>query len=156
MSKLAYSALLLALATSGAYAHHDDTATAQPAAMLSTLPSEAWTVNDWYKQTVYDLKDNKIGEIRDVLLDHEGKTAAFIVGVGGFIGIGEKDVAVPYNAVHFKMKDKKWYPVMNATKDAMQKAPGFKLDRSVMKWMPDNASATIGGPQVTPKKADEK
>jgi hypothetical protein len=90
-----------------------------------------------------------------VLLDHEGKTAAIIIGAGGFIGIGEKDVAVPYGDVHFKMKNNKWYPVMNTTKEALKSAPGFKFDRSAMKWVPDGAS-TVGGPSVpstTPMKA---
>jgi hypothetical protein len=152
MTKLVYSALFVALATSGAYAHHDDADKAQPAAMMTSIPADAWTINDWYKQTVYDLGNNKVGEIKDVLLDHDGKTAAIIVGIGGFLGIGEKDVAVPYGDVHFKMKDNKWYPVMNTTKDAMQKAPGFKYDRSAMKWMPEGAS-TVGGPSVPPVKA---
>jgi sporulation protein YlmC with PRC-barrel domain len=155
MAKLAYPVLFIALATTGAYAHHDDSDKAKPAAMMTSIPSEAWTVADWYKQNVYDLGDNKIGEIKDVLLDHEGKTAAIIIGVGGFIGIGEKDVAVPYADVHFKMKDKKWYPVMNTTKDAMKMAPGFKYDRSAMKWMPDGPS-TVGGPSVPPVRAREK
>jgi sporulation protein YlmC with PRC-barrel domain len=147
MSKLVYPALLLALATTGAYAHHEtDAGKAQPAAMMTSIPTEAWTINDWYKQSVYDLGDNKVGEIKDVLLDHEGKSAALIVGVGGFLGIGEKDVAVQFRDVHFKKKDNKWYPVMNTTKDTMQKAPGFKYDRSAMKWMPENAPATVGGP----------
>jgi sporulation protein YlmC with PRC-barrel domain len=155
MTKLAYSALILAIATTGAYAHHEEAGKASPAAMMTSIPAEAWTVTDWYKQTVYDLGDSKVGEIRDVLLDHEGKTAAIIIGVGGFVGIGEKDVAVPYGDVHFKMKDNKWYPVMNTTKDALQKAPGFKFDRSAMRWMPDGVS-TVGGPSVTPMKANEK
>jgi sporulation protein YlmC with PRC-barrel domain len=152
MRKLAYSAAILAIATTGAYAHHDDADKAAPAAMMSSIPSEAWTVTDWYKQTVYDLSDNKVGEIRDVLLDHEGKAAAIIVGAGGFLGVGEKVVAVPYSDVHFKKKDNKWYPVMNTSKDALQKAPGFKFDRSAMKWVPDGMS-TVGGPSTTPIKA---
>jgi sporulation protein YlmC with PRC-barrel domain len=155
MTKLVYSALILAIATTGAYAHHEDADKAPPAAMMTTIPAEAWTVTEWYKQTVYDLSDAKVGEIRDVLLDHEGKTAAIMIGVGGFVGIGEKDVAVPYNAVYFKMKDNKWYAVMNTTKDALQKAPGFKYDRSAMKWMPDGVS-TVGGPSIAPMKANEK
>ena len=146
MSKLVYPALLLALATTGAYAHHEDANNAQPAAMMTSIPTEAWTVTDWYKQTVYDMGDNKIGEIKDVLLDHDGKSAAVIVGVGGFLGVGEKDVAVAFKAVHFKMKDNKWYLVMNASKDALKNAPGYKYDRSAMKWMPE-ASGTIGGGQ---------
>ena len=41
MSKFAYSALILAIATTGAYAHHDDADKASPAAMMSSIPSEA-------------------------------------------------------------------------------------------------------------------
>jgi hypothetical protein len=71
--------------------------------------------------------------------------------VGGFVGVGEKDVAVPYNAVQFKKKDNnQWYPVMNTTKDALKAAPGYKYDRTAKKWMPDNASGTTGGPNVAP------
>lgn len=53
---------------------------------------------------------------------------ALIVGVGGFLGAGEKDVAVPFDAVHPTMKDKKWWRVMTTTKDSLKSAPGFKYD----------------------------
>jgi hypothetical protein len=60
------------------------------AKMHTALPSEALTVTDWYKQNVYDLNENKIGDIKDVLVDKSGKVVAFIVGVGGFLGAGER------------------------------------------------------------------
>jgi sporulation protein YlmC with PRC-barrel domain len=104
-------------------------ATDYPSAMMHTaLPSEAMTVTDWYKQNVYDPNENKIGDIKDVLVDKSGKVVALIVGVGGFLGAGEKDVAVPFEAVHPTMKDKKWWLVMNTTKDSLKSAPGFKYD----------------------------
>ena len=150
MTRSSYFAILLALAAplASAQAHHETDATAAgPAEILISLPSEIWPMTDWYKQNVYDTGDNKIGEIKDVLLDHDGKSAAVIVGVGGFLGVGEKDVAVAFKAVHFKMKDNKWYLVMNASKDALKNAPGYKYDRSAMKWMPEAPAATIGGSQ---------
>jgi hypothetical protein len=59
--------------------------------------------------------------------------------------VGEKDVAVPFNAVQFKTKDSnKWYPVMNTTKDALKTAPGYKYDRTTMMWMPESAPTTTG------------
>jgi len=83
----------------------------------------------------------------DVLVDREGKATALIIGVGGFLGAGEKDVAVPFNAVQFTNKNNnKWYLVMNATKDALKNAKGFKYDRSEMKWVPEESSATTGAP----------
>ena len=155
MAKLTCAALLFALATTGASAQTPQpVAPAMPggsqAGILTSLPAEAMTVTHWYKQNVYDPGDNKIGEIMDVLVDKEVKMVALIVGVGGFLGAGEKDVAVPFNSVQFKTKDNnKWWPVMNTTKDALKAAPGYKYDRTAMTWIPENAPATTGGP-VTP------
>ena len=42
----------------------------------------------------------KVGDITEVLLDHDGRAAAVVIGVGGFLGIGRKDVALPYAALH--------------------------------------------------------
>ena len=67
--------------------------------IMTSVPAQSVTVKDWYKQSVYDPSNNKIGEIEDVLLSPDGKVSALIVGVGGFLGMGEKDVAVPFSAV---------------------------------------------------------
>ena len=124
MLKPAMAATVLIAFSMPAYAAGDF-----PMATISTtLPREAVTVTDWYKQNVYDPNENKIGDIKDVLVDKSGKIAALIVGVGGFLGAGEKDVAVPFEAVHPTMKDKKWWLVMNTTKDSLKSAPGFKYD----------------------------
>jgi sporulation protein YlmC with PRC-barrel domain len=155
MKKLAYATLLFALATSIASAQAPQNAPRQtgPAAQtMSSIPTNGVTVTHWYKQNVYDPGDNKIGEIMDVLLDRDGKAAALIVGVGGFLGIGEKDVAVPFNAVQVTTKDNnKWYLVMNTTKDALKSAKGFKYDRNAMTWMPEDAPATTGTPATPPR-----
>ena len=47
-------------------------AIAQTATVNHSIPSNSFTVTDWYKQSVYDPKDNKIGEITDVLVDKSG------------------------------------------------------------------------------------
>ena len=46
---------------------------------------------------VYSAIDEHVGDINEIIISREGKIVA--VGVGGFLGIGEKDVAVPFNAV---------------------------------------------------------
>ena len=107
------------------------------AEIMSSVPNNSATVTDWYKQTVYDPSDNKIGEIMDVLVSPEGRATALIVGVGGFLGAGEKDVAVPFSAVKHTLKDKKIYLTMDTTKDALKAAPGFKYDRERTSWVPD-------------------
>ena len=81
------------------------------------------TVTDRYKQNVYDPNENKIRDIKDVLVDKSGKVVAPIDGVGGFLGAGEKDVAVPFETVHPTMKDKKWWQVIKPRKTVLKAPP---------------------------------
>ena len=142
MSNRAIIAAMVAAALSGiAYAQQTPPATTgvgapTQAQALTTLPSNAMTVTNYYKQNVYDPADAKIGEITDVLVDKDGKIGAFMVSVGGFLGVGEKDVAVPFTAVHGTEKNGKWYLTMNATKDSLKSAPGYKFDRGKATWVP--------------------
>src|SRR5215471_7131276 len=103
MTKWAHIAFALIL-SAAASAEMSRTSHAQniPAEVVTSLPSDSVTVTHWYKQNVYDPQDNKIGEIMDVLVDREGKAVALIIGVGGFLGAGEKDVAVLFHSVQVK------------------------------------------------------
>jgi hypothetical protein len=130
---IAITAGVLTLAT----AAHAQGAMSASGPLMSSVPAQSVTVTDWYKQSVYDPSDSKIGEIMDVLMTPDGHTSAVIVGVGGFLGAGEKDVAVPFTAIKHTMKDNKVYLVMDATKDGLKAAPGFKYDRDKTTWVPD-------------------
>jgi sporulation protein YlmC with PRC-barrel domain len=110
---------------------------AYSAEMMSSVPSSSKTVTDWYKQDVYDPSNNKIGKIDDVLISDTGQVNALVIGVGGFLGAGEKDVAVPFSAVKWTTKDKKNYLTMNATKDELKSAQGLKYDKDKTAWVPD-------------------
>jgi sporulation protein YlmC with PRC-barrel domain len=150
MARLTSTLVLLTLATTAANAQAPQSAPRQavPAAQIHTnIPANSVTVTHWHKQNVYDPGDNKIGEIMDVLVDREGKATALIIGVGGFLGMGEKDVSVPFNSIHATTKDNnKWYLVMNSTKDALKNAKGFKYDRTNLTWIPEETPATTGSP----------
>ena len=123
------------LASSAAFA-----VSAAMADVMTTVPGSSLTVTNWYKQDVYDQSNTKIGQIMDVLVGQDGQVSALIVGVGGFLGAGEKDVAVSFNTVKATMKDNKVYLTMNTTKDALKAAPGFKYDRDKTAWVPDTSS----------------
>jgi sporulation protein YlmC with PRC-barrel domain len=113
------------------------------ARVLSEVPANSVTVTNYYKQSVYDPGNTKIGDIDDTLVGtNDGKISALVIGVGGFLGIGEKHVLVPFSAVQGSMKDNKWTLVMNATKDELKAAPGFKYDRAKTTWIKDEASTT--------------
>jgi sporulation protein YlmC with PRC-barrel domain len=55
---------------------------------------------------VYDSNNKNVGKIDDILLDHSGQVKAVVIGVGGFLGIGKKDVAVPYGSIHWQTEQR--------------------------------------------------
>ena len=59
------------------------------------VKSQLFLAKDLIGQTVYDPDNAKIGSISDLILSKDGKSAeGFVIGVGGFLGIGEKAVAL--------------------------------------------------------------
>jgi sporulation protein YlmC with PRC-barrel domain len=109
-------------------------ALAQPAAIMSSPPAGK-TINDYYKQSVYDGSKNKIGSVDDIVMSDSGQVTALIIGVGGMAGMGEKDVAVPFTAVHAQMKDGDWYLTINADQNQLKSAPGLTFDKAKTGWV---------------------
>jgi sporulation protein YlmC with PRC-barrel domain len=139
VSKLIVMAAVAAILTGSAYAQQRETTGAASQAQLQTLsilPPDASTVTNWYKQNVYDPSEEKIGEISDVLIRKDGKIAAFIVSVGGFLSLGEKHVAMPFDSVRAAQGKHEWWLTMNTTKDALKNAAGYKYDRTKSTWVP--------------------
>ena len=108
--------------------------------LMTSVPGDALPISEYYKEDVYDAKDAKIGDVEDVLLDKSGQVAAVILGVGGFLGIGEKDVAMPFNAIRVTAKNGKRYLVVDTTKEALQSAPSYTYDRTKGVWVPATKS----------------
>ncbi|HEY1452542.1 MAG TPA: PRC-barrel domain-containing protein [Roseiarcus sp.] len=65
------------------------------------------SVNEWRAPKlvgvgVFGADDKQVGKIKDLLIDHEGKAQIVVIGVGGFLGMGSKDVGVPFSALHWQ------------------------------------------------------
>ena len=134
--KMFASATAIALLLTSAAITTPAVAAQESGQLMTSVPGDALPVSEYYKEDVYDAKDTKIGDVVDVLLAKSGQVAAVILGVGGFLGIGEKDVAVPFNAIHVTEKDGKRYLVMDTTKEALQSAPSYTYDRTKGVWVP--------------------
>jgi len=51
--------------------------------------------------TVYNNNDERVGDINELIIGKDGKIECVVLGVGGFLGMGEHDVAVPFGQVKF-------------------------------------------------------
>lgn len=71
----------------------------QQGKVIGQLSSNHILGSDLRGTNVYGGNGENIGEIDDIVLDRDGRAVALIVGVGGFLGIGEKNVAIPFDAV---------------------------------------------------------
>jgi putative membrane protein len=69
---------------------------------------------------------DKIGDINEVIVDRNGQIQAVVIGVGGFLGIGEKDVAIPFNQIEWRTSDE----VRASTNTAAPGAPGGTAART--------------------------
>lgn len=76
--------------------------------------------------TVYGADDANVGEIGDVLLTSDGKIDAYVIDVGGFLGVGEKEVAVGSDNLAFMVdKDGNKYLYTNFTKEQLDAAATY-------------------------------
>ena len=69
-----------------------------------------------------------VGEVNDVVLDWNGSIKAVVLGVGGFLGVGEKDVAIEMSSLR-KVRESNdsndWFLVVNTSKDLLTNAPAY-------------------------------
>jgi len=86
-------------------ASSNQTATAAPGSTDRVSPTreapDEWRATKLAGVPIYGPDNKKVGTITDVLMNREGKAELVVIGVGGFLGIGEKDVSVPYDQVKF-------------------------------------------------------
>jgi hypothetical protein len=87
---------------------------------------------------VVNAQNEDLGKIEDLVLDAgAGRIAYAVLSFGGFLGMGEKYFAIPWNACHFNLKENR--VVLNVDKKLLENAPGFDKDN----W-PNMADSTWG------------
>lgn len=142
---LATTAIVTLVATGGALAQTAPATTTMPVeeAAPQIVHADGHLASNVIGQTVYSGTGDdaqNIGKISDIVLSPEGEAEAAIIGVGGFLGIGKKDVAIEYNLLHWDDRDGSRYLVVETTREALEALPVF--DVAAYKPMP--ADAQIG------------
>jgi len=81
----------------------DDKLTTMPksgqASFLSQQQASQMLASDLMRQSIIGANNERIGQVDDLVISKDGKIEAVLVGVGGFLGIGQKTVAIPFEVV---------------------------------------------------------
>jgi hypothetical protein len=125
---LVATASLVALMALPALAQDAASRTAEkaPAEKSAALHAGDVSAKALLNESVKNAANETVGDINDVLIGGDGKVAAVIVGVGGFLGMGEKRVALPFDQLVFA-KDVGGGLVVttSATKESLESAPEY-------------------------------
>ena len=108
---------------------------------------------------VVNADDDDLGEIKEIMLDMQtGQVAYAVLAFGGFLGMGEKLFAVPWQALHLDTANKRF--VLNVDKARLKSAPGFNKDAwpdmSDIQWANQvhtfygTDPSRVGGPTMGP------
>jgi sporulation protein YlmC with PRC-barrel domain len=93
--------------------------------------------------SVYNSTDDDaqtIGSVNDLVMDKDGKIVSVVVGVGGFLGIGSKNVAIDYSQVKWEQGKGNWWIIVPTTTDQLKALPDF--DPKPYQAEPEESDAT--------------
>jgi sporulation protein YlmC with PRC-barrel domain len=105
------AAALLGAAVLGTTAYAQQSAPANPPAASATTTTTSsgdkmmlkgnWRASKLMGLDVYNEANEKLGDINELIVDKDGKVSAVVIGVGGFLGMGEHDIAVTMDKLKF-------------------------------------------------------
>ena len=104
------------------------TADKKQAGFVQKQDPSQWRSSKLVGTSVYGPDNKSIGSIDDLIVDQKGAIKAAVIGVGGFLGVGQKDVAVPFEALQIQRKQNSSSIdkiTVSYTKDQLSNAPKF-------------------------------
>lgn len=116
-------------------------ATAQPADAKLALKGN-WRASKLMSLNVYNEANEKLGDINELLVDKSGKINAVVIGVGGFLGMGEHDIAVSMDKLKFVEEPVRTSSSSTSTtsRDTTNGAASTNTtNRNANDWVPDHA-----------------
>jgi len=93
-------------------------------------------------KSVYNENDEKVGDIKDLVMSPDGKVTHVVLGVGGFVGVGEHPVAIPYEEIK-ESGDK--LTLQGYTKDQLKEMPAYEAPKEEPAPAPASSPSTPMG-----------
>ena len=98
-----------------------------PGSFSANQSADEWRSTKLVGLSVYNRANEKVGDINDLILGPDGKISNAVIGVGGFLGLGEKLVAVAFSDLQLNRDaDGRMQVTIDSTKQALETAPDFK------------------------------
>jgi sporulation protein YlmC with PRC-barrel domain len=110
-----------------ARAEHERARVTGQAAIIQRQEMDQFRADNLIGSSVKNRQDEEIGQISDLLLDRDGNVKGLVVGVGGFLGVGDRDVALQWDAIELTT-DEDGEPVARVDMDqqTLENAPEFE------------------------------
>lgn len=86
---------------------------------------DQWLVGNLWHKSVHNAAGQSIGDLNDFVVDKDGKITAVVIGVGGFLGLGEKNVAVDFDHLKQNGSISPNRLVLNMSEQDLRNAPAF-------------------------------
>lgn len=109
---------------------------------VTEQPPSEWLARVFLGADVQNASGERIGDINDLVFDRSGRISTVVLGVGGFLGMGEKNVAIPYSSLTYDVsKDGTRIIIVALSKDTLKLAPVFKaIEKTTMDTVKDRAA----------------
>ena len=96
-------------------------------AFVTQQPANEWRAELFIGEAVLNTAGEPIGDISDLIFDRAGRISTAVIGVGGFLGVGEKEIGVPFATLTFDVgKNGERVIVAALSKEDLAAAPKFK------------------------------
>jgi len=146
-TRVALLALLLSSGLSAAAAQTTSPAPAPSAGATASVTATAaqWRSSKLIGLNVYNEQNEKLGDISEVLMDTSGKVTGIVIGVGGFLGIGQRDIMVGMDKLKFVNEPVRTNTAANTAPATGGPAPTATSGTSTTvgaterRWYPDHA-----------------
>ena len=115
-------------------------ATAAASQLYQMKPGQ-WRGTKLTGLNVYNNNNEKIGDVKEIILDRTGKIDAIVIGAGGFLGMGVHDVAVPFQQVKWLDDARDHQPVSGSSNPP-------RSERSAYRGYPDHAVVNMTKDQL--------
>jgi hypothetical protein len=137
--------LAAALAAALLFAPTSSFAQAKTQNFVTVQPAGQWLASQFIGQPVTNEAGESIGNINDLLFDKSGRVGNVVIGVGGFLGIGEKNVAMAYDALSITADaNGKRVVQIAVSKAQLQSAPDFKATEKTVYMRAKERAGDLG------------